>query len=76
MIGDKYKVKHDCTLDGYQLTKGTILTEKEAYNFEKECYEDGGEYNEIRGESGYLCDAGSAWAKENLEKINDDMELE
>ena len=47
MIGDKYIVKQDCFDGIHKLTKGEILTEKEAYNFETECREDGGEYNEL-----------------------------
>ena len=32
MIGDKYIVKQDCFDGIHNLTKGEILTEKEAYN--------------------------------------------
>ena len=69
MIGDKYKVKEDCSNGIHNLKAGEILTETYAYNFEKECYEDGGEYNGIVHDTyGYICDAGSRFAKEDLEK--------
>jgi len=70
MIGDKYKVKADCIANLRQLKEGDILIEKEAYNFEKECREDGGIYNElIHDEYGYICDVGSIFAKDNLERV-------
>ena len=69
MIGDKYRVKEDCVCWNEQFKKDDILIEKEAYNFETETYEDGGEYNELHNEKGYVCDVGSPWAKENLERI-------
>lgn len=70
MIGDKYKVKADCTNEIFPLKAGEILTETNAYNYEKKCREDGGEYNDIvHGMYGYICDAGSEFAKKNLEKV-------
>ena len=68
MVGDRYKVKADCFNGKWHIKKDDILTESKAYNFEKECYEDGGEYNDIVHEDyGYICDRGSEFAKENLE---------
>lgn len=77
MIGGKYKVKEDCVCERIQLKKGEILTEKEAYNFEIEEYEDASQfskeeagYNELRHDKyGFICDVGSKWAKENLEMV-------
>ena len=48
-----------------------ILTEKEAYNFETECREDGGEYNElIHNIYGFVCEVGSNFTKKFLEKCS------
>lgn len=77
MIGDKYRVKENCVCERIQLKKGEFLTEKEAYNFDIEEYEDASKfgddeagYNEIRhDEYGYICDVGSRWAKENLDRV-------
>lgn len=70
MIGDKYTVKADCSNGIHILKAGEILTEVEAYNYEKECREDGGEYNDIvHGMYGYICDVGSEFAKKNLKKV-------
>lgn len=70
MIGDKYKVKVNCSNGIHKLKAGEILTEIDAYNFETQCREDGGEYNElVHDKYGYICDAGSKFTKENLEKI-------
>jgi len=69
MIGDRYEVKREFKIGRNKVLHiGDILTEKAAYNFEKECYEDGGEYNElVHDEYGYICDVGSEFAKENLD---------
>lgn len=41
----------------------------DVYNFETQCREDGGEYNDVVHDAyGYICDAGSEFIKENLEK--------
>lgn len=70
MIGDKYRVKADCSNGIHTLKSGEILTEADAYNFEKDCREDGGEYNDIVHDTyGYICDAGSTFAKKNLELV-------
>ena len=73
MIGDKYIVKQDCFDGIHNLTGGEILIEKEAYNFEKECREDGGKYNELTHNIyGFVCEVGSKFASDNLEKIDID----
>ena len=70
MIGNRYRVKEDCFNGVHHLQKDEILTETYAYNFEKECREDGGEYNDIiHNEYGYICDVGSEFAKDNLELV-------
>ena len=71
MIGDKYIVKKD-RFDGvHQLFKGEVLTEREAYNYNTECREDGGEYNELTHDKyGYICEVGSEFAKKYLEKCS------
>lgn len=70
MIGDKYRVKCDCHISRFKLKQGDILTEIGAYNFETEQYEDGGEYNDIRNDNyDYICDVGSQFSQENLEKV-------
>lgn len=70
MIGDKYRVKTDCSNGIHDLKIGEILIEIDAYNFETQCREDGGEYNDIvHAQYGYICDVGSKFAKENLEQI-------
>lgn len=69
MIGDKYIVKENCIYGIYNLAKGEILTEKEAYNFEKECREDGEKYNELTHDKyGFVCEVGSDFTKKYLEK--------
>ena len=69
MIGDKYIVKQNCFDGIHKLTKGEILIEKETYNFETECREDGGEYNELTHNTyGFVCEVGSNFAKKFLEK--------
>lgn len=71
MIGDKYRVKINCSNGVHNLKVGEILTEIDAYNFETQCREDGGEYNDIVHDTyGYICDVGSEFAKENLEKCD------
>ena len=71
MIGDKYLVKQDFFDGMHHFKTGEILTEKEAYNFETECREDGGEYNELTHDTyGFVCEAGSNLAKKYLEKCN------
>lgn len=47
------------------------MIEKGALNTETECIEDAGEYNELIHEVyGYVCDAGSDFAIQNLTKIH------
>ena len=71
MIGDKYIVKQDCFDGIHNLIKGEILTEKEAYNFETKCREDGGEYNELTHDIyGFVCEVGSNFTKKFLEKCS------
>ena len=71
MIGDKYIVKQDCFDGIHNLIKGEILTEKEAYNFETECREDGGECNELTHDIyGFVCEVGSNFTKKFLEKCS------
>ncbi|RKI83803.1 hypothetical protein D7V90_07880 [bacterium 1xD42-87] len=70
MTGDKYRVKCDCQISRFKLKQGDILIEFGAYNFETEEYEDGGEYNDLRNNNyEYICDVGSQFSKENLEKM-------
>lgn len=71
MIGDKYEVRREAKISRNKtLHVGDLLTEKAAYNFEKECYEDGGEYNElVHDKYGYICDVGSEFTMEYLEKM-------
>lgn len=70
MVGDKYRVKYDCQISRFRLRQGDILTETGAYNSETEEYEDGGEYNDLRNSNyDYICDVGSQFSLENLEKI-------
>ena len=70
MIGDKYKVKVDCSNGQYNLKRGDILTETDGYNYETENRENAGEFNDIVHDIyGFICDAGSTFAKTNLEKI-------
>ena len=69
MIGDKYKVKQDCQTGRFRLKQGDILTENGAYNFETEVYEDGGVYNNLlNDEQEFICEVGSKFAFDNLEK--------
>ena len=71
MIGDKYIVKQDCFDGIHKLTKGEILTEKEVYNFETECREDGGKYNELTHNIyGFVCEVGSSFTNKFLEKCS------
>lgn len=70
MIGDRYIAKCDCQIGRFKLKQGDILTETGAHNFETEEYEDGGEYNDLRNNNyDYICDVGSQFSKENLEKL-------
>lgn len=70
MVGDKFRVKYDCQISRFRLRQGDILTETGAYNSETEEYEDGGEYNDLRNSNyDYICDVGSQFSLESLEKI-------
>lgn len=70
MIGDKYKVKQDCQTGRFRLKQGDVLTENGAYNFETEEYEDGGEYNDLFNDKNeFICEVGSKFASDNLEKM-------
>ena len=71
MIGDKYVVKNNCITSRLcKIKKGDILIEKGIYNTEKNHVEDAGEYNElVHNVYGYVCDAGSPFARTNLEKM-------
>ncbi len=68
MEGDKWIVKEDCEVGKTVLKAGDILTEKKAYNFETECREEHGDDNELYNDLGFVCDVGSSFTKENLEK--------
>ncbi len=70
MEGDKWRVKQDCKVERTVLKSEDILTEKKAYNFETECREEHGDYNELYNDLGFVCDVGSPFAKANLEKID------
>lgn len=70
MVGDKWIVKHDSNVEKVFLKTGDILIEKMGYNFDTECREECGDYNELHNDLGFVCDVGSAFAKENLEKMN------
>ena len=66
MEGDKWKVKQDCNTQNIYLKAGNILIEKRGYNFDTECREECGDYNELHNDSGFVCDVGSKFAKDNL----------
>lgn len=68
MEGNKWKVKRDCHTYNIYLKSGDILTEKKGYNFDTECREECGDYNEMHNDFGFVCDVGSIFAKMNLEK--------
>lgn len=70
MEGDKWRVKQDCEAERIILKSGDTLTEKRAYNFETECREEHGDDNELYSDLGFVCDVGSIFAKENLERID------
>ena len=70
MIGDKYRVKVDCSNEMYNLKTGEILTEIDAYNFKTGCREDSGGCNEIVHDTyGFICEVGSKFTEENLERV-------
>ena len=74
MIGDKYRIKKDCSVGNLILKKGTILTENKSYNFETEEYEDGKEFNNLFDDkSNFVCEVGSKFASDNLEKIKNEQ---
>lgn len=69
MIGDIYRVKEDCydDLHNIWLKRGEFLVESEGYNNETEQREDCGDFNDlVHNEYGFICDAGSNFAKEHL----------
>ena len=71
MIGDKYTVKKACFDGVHQLFKGEVLTETEAYNYNTECREDDGEYNELTHDVyGFICEVGSDFTKKYMEKCS------
>lgn len=73
MVGDKYIVKEDCfdSFHSLWLRKGEILTESYGYNNETEQWEDYPDgYNDLlHDEHGWICDVGSDFAKDYLEKM-------
>ena len=61
--------QRNCSNRIYNLKACEILMETDACNFETQCCEDGGEYNDVVHDAyGYICDASSEFTKENLEK--------